>query len=112
MTKLLSKLTLVIIIMLIIAFPTFAEPKTQDVEYAAYCKLLYNYDQRDGMITCEQGRNVYSFFIHTSAKRKRQLPRNLEIMVVYVTKDEFSPKFWKRVYFWKPKHTRLLDSIK
>ena len=94
------KLLLIIFIVLCLTSASIAKPEVPQIELGSVCKLFYAYDQRDGIITCEVGRSIFSFFPHPSARISRKLPRNFRIVVVYEETSE-GQKLWKRIYFWK-----------
>lgn len=92
---------LIVFILLVIAYIT-SRADAQDrypVEKAAYCRLMYDYDQRDGILTCEYGQSIYSFYPHSEARKRRRLPRGMRLIVVYVDGTGCGEGCWKRIYF-------------
>lgn len=67
------------------------------------CKLAYNYNRKDGLITCVSAGMYYTtYWPHPQAWTNRQLPSAGSIVVISFFKDtqvEFGREFWWKVYF-------------
>lgn len=63
----------------------------------ASCRLAYNYEARDGLLTCASGSRYRTYFPHWSARRSRRLPAGAVLTVEYMVGEGCGNGCWTRI---------------
>ena len=80
---------------LLLALPVRAD-EDWDALRATSCRLAYDYDARDGALTCSGGYHR-TFYAHWSARRARRLPAGTRLVIEYLRAPECGNGCWTRI---------------
>lgn len=84
-------------LLLFLALPVMADDADDaEILRATSCRLAYDYDRRDGMLTCAGG-YYRTFYAHWSARRARRLPAGTRIVLEYLRGPGCGNGCWVRI---------------
>lgn len=63
----------------------------------ARCRLAYDYDARDGMLTCAAYDRFWTFYPHPAARRARRLPAGARVILEYAPGERCGAGCWLRI---------------
>ena len=87
----------VLLFLVILCLPLRADDEAPPGPRYARCRLAYDYDARDGMLTCAGYDRYWTFYPSPWARRARRLPAGARVILEYAPGERCGAGCWRRI---------------